>query len=428
MNVPELEKTVGIEVYASKSLGVGGRIREFPEDFVVEEVLADGSKAEVKQAKKVVQVTGRGRYLACVMVKRNWDTILAVEAIARQLGMNAENVHIAGIKDAKAVTAQHISIGRVTPEQVLQVKIRDINLCPLRFVNEKIHSGLLSGNCFRIVIRAVGYSSSVIEKRMENVLNELSSLDGIPNFFGHQRFGTVRPITHVVGEHIVRGQWERAALTFLAESSEFEHPEARRTRQQLWDTKDFKVALYSFPHQLRYERFMLSHLARHRNDFVGAFRRLPMKLCKLFVHAYQSFLFNKFLSARITHEMPLNHVLNEDYTVNVNNATCVALPLVGFRQSLSAGRQGELENEILESENVKPNDFRVPQMPKISAPGRLRTALAFINSLSIEKPTLDQANCEIRQIRIGFMLPKGSYATVLLREFMKPGNLVKAGF
>jgi len=77
---------------------------------------------------------------------------------------------------------------------------------------------------------------------------------------------------------------------------------------------------------------------------------------------------------------------------------------------------------------VKPNDFRVPQMQRISAPGRLRTALAFINSLSIEKPTLDQANRSKWQIRIGFMLPKGSYATVLLREFMKPRNLVKAGF
>ena len=428
MNVPKLEKTVGIEVYASKSPGIGGRIRQFPEDFVVEEVLTDGSKAEVKQTKKAVQVTGRGRYLACVMVKRNWDTILAVEAVAKQLGMNAENVHIAGIKDAKAVTAQHISIGRVTPEQVSQVKIRDINLYPLRFVNEKIHSGLLSGNCFRIVIRAMGYASSVIENRMENVLNELSSLDGIPNFFGHQRFGTRRPITHVVGEHIIRGDWEKAALTFLAESSEFEHPEARRARQQLWDTRDFKTALYSFPHQLRYERFMLSHLARHRSDFIGAFRRLPMKLCKLFVQAYQSFLFNKFLSARIKHEMPLNHVLNEDYTMKIINTACVALPLVGFNQFISAGRQGELEKEILEAEDVKPNDFRVPQMPKISAPGRLRTALAFINSLSIEKPTRDQANHSKRQIRIGFMLPKGSYATVLLREFMKPGNLVKAGF
>jgi tRNA pseudouridine13 synthase len=419
---------LGIEVYASKSPGIGGRIRQFPEDFVVKEVLADGSRAEITQAKKTVRVTGKGRYLVCILVKRNWDTILAVEAIAEQLGIGAESIHIAGIKDAKAVTAQHISIGRVTPEQISRVKIRDIGLYPFRFVNEKIHPGLLLGNHFRIVVRAVRYSSSAIAKRIDNIQNELSSLGGIPNFFGHQRFGTIRPITHVVGKHIVRGEWEEAALTFLAMSSEYEHPEARRARQQLWDTRDFKAALRCFPHQLRYERFMLSHLAKHRNDFAGAFRRLPMKLCKLFVQAYQSFLFNKFLSARIKHEMPLNQVLNGDYTVKINDKTCVALPLVGFRQSISAGMQGEIEKEILEAENVKPSDFRVPQMPKISSPGGLRTVLASINSLSVEKPAQDKANRSKRQIRMNFMLPSGSYATILLREFMKPRNLVKARF
>jgi tRNA pseudouridine13 synthase len=428
LNVSKLEKMLGIEVYSSTSPGIGGRIRQFPEDFMVEEVLADGSRAEVEQAKKVVQVTGKGRYLVCVLTKRGWDTILAVKAVAEQLGRDVESIHIAGIKDAKAVTAQHISIGRVTPEQISQVKIRDINLHPICFVNEKIYSGLLSGNYFRIVIRDIAHSPSVIEKRMENIQNELCSLDGIPNFFGHQRFGTVRPITHVVGEHMIRGEWEKAALTFLGMSSEYEHPEARRARQQLWDTRDFKAALYSFPHQLKYERFMLGHLAKHRKDFVGAFRRLPLRLCKLFVQAYQSFLFNKFLSARIKHEMPLNQVLNEDYTVKVSNTTCVALPLVGFKQSISVGRQGEVEKKILEAENVKPNDFRVTKMPKISAQGGLRTALASINSLSVEKPTLDQANRKKRQIKIGFMLPSGSYATVLLRELMKSQNLVKTGF
>jgi len=424
LNVSKLEKMLGIEVYSSTSPGIGGRIRQFPEDFMVEEVLADGSRAEVEQAKKAVQVTGKGRYLVCVLTKRGWDTILAVKAVAEQLGRDVESIHIAGIKDAKAVTAQHISIGRVTPEQISQVKIRDINLHPICFVNEKIYSGLLSGNYFRIVIRDIAHSPSVIEKRMENIQNELCSLDGIPNFFGHQRFGTVRPITHVVGEHIIRGEWEKAALTFLGMSSEYEHPEARRARQQLWDTRDFKAALYSFPHQLKYERFMLGHLAKHRKDFVGAFRRLPLRLCKLFVQAYQSFLFNKFLSARIKHEMPLNQLLNEDYTVKVSNTTCVALPLVGFKQSISVGRQGEVEKKILEAENVKPNDFRVTKMPKISAQGGLRTALASINSLSVEKPTLDQANRKKRQIKIGFMLPSGSYATVLLRELMKSQNFL----
>ncbi|MGD8507002.1 MAG: tRNA pseudouridine(13) synthase TruD, partial [Candidatus Bathyarchaeota archaeon] len=371
---------------------------------------------------------GKGRYLVCVLVKKNWDTILAVEAIAEKLGLSAESIGIAGIKDAKAVTAQHISIGRTTPEQVSRVKIRDINLYPLRFVNEKIYPGFLLGNRFRIVIRAVTHSSSIIEKRMKNIQLDLLSLGGIPNFFGHQRFGTVRPITHVVGKHITKGEWKKAALTYLAKSSEHEHPEARRARQQLWNTRDFKAALYCFPQQLRYERFMLNHLAKHQGDFVGSFRRLPMKLCRLFVQAYQSFLFNKFLSARMKHEMPLNQILNEDYTVKVDNTSRVALPLVGFKQPVSTGEQGEIEKEILEEEDVKPNDFHIPQNPRMSASGRLRSVLACVNCLSVEKSSHDQVNYGKRQTRVDFMLPSGSYATVLLREFMKTRNLVKGGF
>jgi len=428
LNVPELERMLGIEVYASESLGIGGRIRQFPEDFVVEEILVDGSRAKVKQAEKPFHVTGKGRYLACVLVKRNWDTILAVKAIAEWLSMDVESMHIAGIKDAKAVTAQHVSIGRVTPEQVSKVKIQDISLSPFRLMNEKIHSGLLLGNHFRILIRAIACSSSQIEKRLDSILSELSGMGGIPNFFGHQRFGTVRPITHKVGEYMIRDDWENAALAFLAASSEHEHPQARRARQELSDTLNFEAALHRFPHQLKYERFMLRHLVKHHNDFVGAFRKLPMKLGRLLVQAYQSFLFNKFLSTRVKHEMPLNQVLRGDYTLKVNGTTCTALPLVGFEQSISAGRQGEIEREILEAENVKPNDFRVQRMPKVSAPGRLRTVLAPIASLSVEKPTRDPTDHAKRQVMVGFVLPSGSYATILLRELMKPQNLVRAGF
>lgn len=428
MNVPKLEKMLGIEVYASESQGIGGTIRQSPEDFVVEEALTDGSKAEVEQTKRTMEVGGRGRYLACVLVKRNWDTILAVKAIARQLGMSAENIHVAGLKDAKAVTAQHISIGRVTPKQISQINIKDIDLYPFRFVNEKMYSGLLLGNHFRIVIGSIEHSPSVIEQRIETIWIELSSLGGIPNFFGHQRFGTVRPITHIVGKHIVRGQWDEATLTFLARSSEHEHIKSKKARQRLGDTRDFRAALHDFPRQLKYERYMLGHLAKHPNDFVGAFRRLPIILCKLFVQAYQSFLFNRFLSARIKHEMPLNQAFEEDYTLKVNNTTRIALPLVGPRQPTSVGRQGDIEREILENEKIEPNDFLVPQMPRISARGRLRAVLAPVSSFSVEKATEDKSDRSRGKIRMGFMLPSGSYATVVLREFMKPQDLVKAGF
>lgn len=427
MSVPKLEKILGMEVYASATPGIGGKIRLFPEDFVVEEVLKDGSKAQIRP-QKAVQIARRGRYLFCILVKRNWDTISAVETIAKHLGIMAESISIAGIKDARAVTAQHISIGRVTPEQVLRVKIRDISLYPLAYRSEKIHPGLLLGNHFHIVIRAITLSSNIVKNRMESIVNELSNLGGIPNFFGHQRFGTIRPITNIVGSHIVQGEWEKAALAFLATPSDYEHPERRRARQELRDTRDFKVALSHFPRQLTYERLMLRHLAEHPKDYVGAFRRLPLKLCKLFVQAYQSYLFNRFLGARMRQEMPLSNALNGDYTIKIDSVRRVALPLIGFKQHTSKGRQGEIEREILEAENVKPSDFRIPQMREISSGGGLRPALASIRNLVTERPTLDQINYSKLQIKMEFMLPSGSYATVLLREFMKPQNLVEAGF
>ena len=453
MKIPTLEKELGIEIYATKSLGIGGIVRHFLEDFVVEEVLVDGSKAEASIV-EAQEPVGRGRYLICVLVKQNWDTLLAVRRIARQLGISHKRIRIAGMKDTKALTAQHISLQGVAPERVSQAKIKDITLHPLRFSDRRIYSQLLLGNQFQVVVRAISHSSSVVEKRVKNVQNELASLGGVPNFFGHQRFGTIRPITHSVGRFLAKGDLKKATFTFLAQPSVHEHPESREAREQLRDTQDFEEALRCFPRHLRYERFMLGHLAKQPRDFVGAFRELPLNLRKLFVHAYESFLFNKFLSERIRRGVSLDEAQIGDYVVKlddhglpttefmqvtasslqtVKNALNegkmrVAIPLVGVKQPPSQGMQGEIEQEILETENVTPQNFHISFMPEVSASGMLRPILAPATNLSVEEASRDSANPSKRKTRLGFTLHRGSYATVLLREFMKPRNLIKAGF
>jgi len=453
LNVPKLEKALGIEVYASTASGVGGRIRVFPEDFTVEEALTDGSRAQISPLQPV-SLSRRGRYLVCVLVKRNWDTFLAVKAVATQLGVSPERVRIAGIKDAKAVTAQHFSVYGVAPEQVSNVKVRGITVYPLRFSDQKVHSNLLLGNHFHSQIRAITHSPSVIRERLIEVQSQLRGLGGLPNFFGHQRFGTVRPITHTVGKCLVQGELEEAALCFLAQHSEHEHPESREARQRLLQTQNFKEALRYFPRKLQHERLMLVHLAKRPGDFAGAFRRLPIKLRQLFVQAYQSYLFNKFLSQRMRRGVSLSEAQMGDYMVKVDSGGLpakdftqvasssirdvkralsrgevrLALPVIGFKQPASGGVQGELEREILEAESVAPPDFRVGHMPETSAPGGLRAALTSIANLSIEEPVRDHANTSKRTVSLNFMLQRGSYATVLLREFMKPRNPIKAGF
>jgi len=446
-----MEKDIGIEVYATRTFGIGGVIRSFPKDFVVEEVLVDGSHAKTASTEDS-QIVSRGRYLRCVLVKCNWDTLLAVKKIAERLGISQERIQIAGIKDAKAVTAQHIAISRLTPEQLQKIKIRDITVLPKNYSNEILNSNNLLGNRFQITIRAIAHSVSTIQKRVQGVCEELSNLGGMPNFFGHQRFGTIRSITHQVGKALILGNLEEAALTFLAQPSPYEHSESREARQRLKSEQDWKKALQYFPRNLHYELLMLLHLSKRKGDYAGAFRKLPIKLRKLFIQAYQSYLFNRFLSQRLKEGISLNEPQNGDYIVKVDDQGLptgeftqitsstnvkedlrkgkvqLAIPLVGFKQFLSGEVQGEIESKILEAEQVTCQNFFVSCMPELRAPGELRPIIARITDFSINDISDDSVNATKRKVTLAFMLNRSSYATILLREFMKPKNLIKAGF
>jgi tRNA pseudouridine13 synthase len=455
MQVPALDNELGITVYATNSEGINGVIRQAPEDFLVEEVLVDNSIADINKAESKPALhasASRQRYLLCIMVKRNWDTFIAIKNIAKQLGIDQTRISIAGIKDAKAVTAQHITIENITVEDIRKINIKDIEIHPIGYFRDTLSPFYLLGNFFTITVKELYNSKSMIRPRITNIAKEFEDAGGIPNFFGHQRFGTTRAITHIVGKAMIKGNFPEAAMIFLAKPSPYEHPESRQAREVLQTNQDFSWALQNFPKQLRFERLMLQHLAENPVDFPGAFKRLPMKLQALFVQAYQSYLFNRFLSARIRSGFSSNKARIGDYVVNVersgltmpksgrivtnhsvdeiNDAVKVgkmrlALPLVGFRQRLSEGEMGELERLVLEEEHVELADFRVQALPRISGQGELRSIVSPVRNFMLE----DISGCNgSLKVKLSFMLLRGSYATMVLRELMKPQDPIKAGF
>jgi tRNA pseudouridine13 synthase len=107
---------------------------------------------------------------------------------------------------------------------------------------------------------------------------------------------------------------------------------------------------------------------------------------------------------------------------------CVAIPLMGVKQALSDGVQGEIEHEILEKEDVKLEDFGLSAMPEIRAGGGLRAVLTPLIDFMAGKPVEDALDPPACELRLRFALRKGCYATVPLREFMKPQNPLEAGF
>ena len=169
MQVPNLEKKLGIEIYATQSKGIGGKIRQLLDDFIVEELLVDGSLAEVTVPDNEWLSKGEGPYLICVLVKRRWDTFLAVRQVAERLKISQKRIRFAGIKDTKAFTAQHISLQNVSPTKIFDLQIKDIRVYPKNFSRERMYSQLIKGNRFHITIRRITNSSSDIYKNFNNI-------------------------------------------------------------------------------------------------------------------------------------------------------------------------------------------------------------------------------------------------------------------
>ncbi|MEM1506958.1 MAG: tRNA pseudouridine(13) synthase TruD [Candidatus Bathyarchaeia archaeon] len=456
LKVPDIEKGIGIEVYASKTQGIGGVIKSSPEDFIVEEILIDGSKASVSPEANLGSFADHGRHLICVLIKRGWDTLLAVEEISKLIGVDSSRVGFAGIKDANALTAQYISIGGMPHSKLASIKIKDVIVKPLGYSDEEISPRKLFGNMFTVRVKSIKLREKTIQSRIKKICGELDDFGGIPNFFGHQRFGTIRPITHLVGKSVLKGDFEGAVMIFLSYVSPFEGAKAREARRDLRESMDFKAALKRFPKTLVYERIILKHLLNVPRDYLGALYKLPLNFRKLFIQSYQSYLFNRFLSERIKRGMPLREALVGDYAVKLNSLglpekifvevkdsnvayvneeikmgrMALALPLLGSKQPMSKGLQGEIEAEILEEEGLSRDDFQRAKALKVNIFGGLRVALEKVIDLGT-RIVSEKKGSSVNSLEFKFILHKGAYATILLREFMKPKTdeqLVKSGF
>ncbi|MFH1773827.1 MAG: tRNA pseudouridine(13) synthase TruD [Methanobacteriota archaeon] len=382
----KLDQLIGLEQFVTSSRGIGGKLRTKIEDFFVAEVYN-------------VENPG-GEYTHFTLEKKNWNTIDAIKAIARSLGVSHKRFGYAGTKDKRALTRQRAAVWKIEPEQLASVKIKDIVLSDFKKCSERISLGSLLGNRFRIAIRNINFK----EKELKEILSETAKQlgeRGIPNYFGYQRFGIIRPNTHIVGREIVRGNLEGAAMAYLANPFEAEKKDAYEARKLVQETKDFKKALEIFPMRLNFERSMLDALAKNPRDYAGALRRLPKKLRLMLVHGYQSYLFNKILSRMIGEEMSIKGK---------------KIPLFGYESCFSKDMQGEIEKEIIE-ENIALENFKIKSMPELSSEGLLRDACIETSpDFEIDEDEINEGKLKCI---VSFDLQRGSYATVVLREFMK---------
>ncbi len=424
---PERDRMLGMEYYITDAPGCGGILRDSPEDFWVDEVYED------------LRYEG-GRYLVLEVEKKDWDTHHLIRELSRQLRISQKRFGWAGTKDKRAVTRQRISIMNLDESELKRITLPDISINILGKTNRAVGLGDLLGNRFRIKIQELACEDS--KNHMAKVTEEILKQKGVPNYFGVQRFGDTRPITHKVGEALAKGEIERAVFTYLALPFPGELQRTREARTKLWESRDIPEALKSYPDYLRYEVAMLNYLVEHPEDYAGSFSVLSPNLRRLFVHAYQSYIFNRILSRRLASGMPLDRAVEGDVVcfskgdlpdiarlqaVTGDNIEAVnrlaergrayvTLPLMGYESSVTNGAEGEIERAVLLEENADLKGFCVPANPDLGSRGSRRAALLRVS------PQV-RVECEGSCAELEFFLPAGSYATVVLREYMKSGSL-----
>lgn len=408
----QVERIVGIGGYITSTPGMGGKIKEEADDFYVEEITD-------------LKFSEEGDHLVVKVEKKNWDTLSFARILSNSLGISQRRISFAGTKDKRAVTVQYFSIKGVGVEDVKRVRIKDAKIEVVGYLKRQIQLGDLLGNYFKI--RVYDCKDGEVFERVKEELSE----KGTPNFFGLQRFGSVRFITHEVGKLILQGNYEEAFWVYVAKPFEGENETVRKIRQELWEMRDAKFGLREFPKHLRYERLLLQKLREGKKE-EEALLSLPKNLKMMFVHAYQSYIFNRLLSERIKDFGTLKEIMVGDYAcyltfkarptfadcseVTVNEervkflikerVATLALPLVGYQTKLTGWNT--LAKEFLAEDNLELQNFKTNHK-EFSSAGSSRAAdmLVEISEISFDDEFFS------------FYLPKGCYATVMLREFLK---------
>ncbi|MCX6695241.1 MAG: tRNA pseudouridine(13) synthase TruD [Candidatus Altiarchaeota archaeon] len=390
---PEVELLVGLEVYKSGSPGLGGVIKQAPEDFIVEEVTPEGKVLELDRDESVEDI--RGDYVHFTLQKRSWETMRALKEISDRLRVSQRRLSFAGTKDKRALTTQRASVYGVSIEDLRKVEIKDVVIHSFRYADEAVGLGELWGNRFSVAIRDIDLSEGEIAERINAINRELSG--GFPNYFGVQRFGENRPVTHLVGLEIIRGNLEGAVMIYLTKTFGWEDDVEKAFRQSLSETNDFKEALKNVPKKLGYEAALLNHLVQKPGDYAGALRSLPKNLSMMFVHAYQSYVFNKALSECLKRGLSVEK-----------------LPLAGTETGVD-----EITARMMDEDSVKPEYFRIREMPELSSRGEYRDCFKQAYDFTVLETGVDELNEGKNKLVIRFRLEKGNYATTVLREVMK---------
>ncbi|MBP2143534.1 tRNA pseudouridine13 synthase [Methanococcus voltae] len=426
---------INIEHFITNFRRNDGLVKENPEDFIVEEILEKGLVLEAGKSLKNKEIDENnknkentpeefqdverwnGSFLHFTIEKLNYNTIDVVKDLARLTKTKRKNFGFAGTKDKYALTTQRMGCFGIKPEVLEAVGKNGLvkkrggqfivkDVCKS---NKKLRMGNLWGNRFTIKIR--DFEEGENENPIEN-----TQLGYVINYFGIQRFGLYRPITHLVGKHIYERDFETAFYIYCG--TPIHEKGLKKDAREAVEDGDFKLALKLFPRESEYEKRLIQQYLKYK-DYKKAFYAFAPQLRSLFVNAYQSYLFNEILNKRYEYGY-------ETLEGDVLEDGIPTAPLCGYKTEYSGGIAGEIEKEVFEKYNIDLKKFRIEDYGNFS--GFRRKMITPVYNFKIEKIYENDVNTENKEnkennsqenpiLKLSFELEKGNYATIVTREF-----------
>ena len=298
---------------------------------------------------------GSGRYSYFLLKKTNLTTLESLQVISDKSGINIKNIGYAGNKDKHAITEQYISIYNGN-KNLENIKFKNLELKFIGFGNEKIKLGSNAGNEFLIIVR--------------NLDHKYNKVKFIVNYFDEQRFGD-RNIG--VGKCLLHNKFKEACEL----------------------------------------------LNLNPNNPIESLNKINKKELRFSLHSYQSYLFNeavaKYLRNKYKKYKKIKYQLGE--FVFVNKKIDIKFPLISFDTKFN--NKDKIYLAILKKEGINLKNFLIRQIPWLIEETLYRDVFVDVKNFKTIKYEKDELNQgKFKQV-IKFMLPKGSYATIVIKEMFE---------
>ncbi|XP_036748276.2 pseudouridylate synthase 7 homolog isoform X2 [Manis pentadactyla] len=397
----------------------------------------------------------RGSYCHFVLYKENKDTMDAINVLSKYLRVKPNIFSYMGTKDKRAITVQEIAVLKITAQRLAHLNkcLMNFKLGNFSYQKNPLKLGELQGNHFTVVLRNITGTDDQVQQAM-NSLKEI----GFINYYGMQRFGTTAVPTYQVGRAILQNSWTEVMDLILKPRSGAEKGYLVKCREEWAKTKDPAAALRKLPVRRCVEGQLLRGLSKYgMKNIVSAFGIIPRNNRLMYIHSYQSYVWNNMVSKRIE-EYGLKPVAGdlvlkgatatyiEEDDVKDYSIHDVVMPLPGFDVIYPKHKISEAYREMLTADNLDIDNMR-HKIRDYSLSGAYRKIIIRPQNVSWEVVTYDDLKIPLfstdvdklegkpppvfasegkyRALKMDFSLPPSTYATMAIREVLKMDTSIK---